>query len=160
VIRHRFWPTVLMVLLLVGVVSLWAGTRGKSLFITETDQGRLYQGTYTLQIAFSHATDCSANVTTARVGQMCIDLDDNKLWVCDNPGTGGNTTYCDSSAEWAGIRAIVANELQCATPPCNIVLDAATGQKISLQINSTEYAKVEAGLISFPNNSRSIYRCL
>jgi len=45
-------------------------------------------------------TDCTTNVTTASLGQICTDLDDNQLWVCVNPSAGGVSTVCDVPGDW------------------------------------------------------------
>lgn len=44
--------------------------------------------------ALTHATDCTTNVT-AKIGELCVDLDDYKLWIC--VPTSGD---CDTAGEW------------------------------------------------------------
>ena len=46
------------------------------------------------KISFEHATDCTANIT-GKDRQLCVDLDDGKIWRCE-PSAGD----CDTAAEW------------------------------------------------------------
>ena len=54
-----------------------------------------------LEATLSHATDCtSGGITTAVVGELCMDLDDGRLWGCNLPAAAGSATVCDSPADW------------------------------------------------------------
>jgi hypothetical protein len=56
-------------------------------------------------VPLTHATDCTTGITTAYQDQMCVDLDDGKVWICKTPGAGGATDVagnplCNQSFEW------------------------------------------------------------
>jgi hypothetical protein len=56
-------------------------------------------------VPLTHATDCTTGITTAYQDQMCVDLDDGKVWICKTPGAGGATDIdgnplCNQPSEW------------------------------------------------------------
>jgi hypothetical protein len=56
-------------------------------------------------VPLTHATDCTTGITTAYQDQMCVDLDDGKVWICKTPGAGGATDVadnplCNQPSEW------------------------------------------------------------
>ncbi len=58
------------------------------------------QSTTALETEFTHATDCTTGVTTARQGQKCIDLDTFSQWYCATPVGGTSDTLCDEADDW------------------------------------------------------------
>lgn len=68
------------------------------LFITDTGYAILpIQGFQQLQIVFTHATSCPDNVMNARPGNTCIDLDDKRVWQCNN------SPLCSAPGHWINL---------------------------------------------------------
>ena len=56
------------------------------------------------KVSFEHATDCPNNAPDAKARQLCVDLDDGRIWRCEP--TAGD---CDTAAEWV-LAAMVCDE--------------------------------------------------
>ena len=50
------------------------------------------------RISFEHATDCPNNAPDAKARQLCVDLDDGRVWRCEP--TAGD---CDTAGEWKAV---------------------------------------------------------
>ena len=70
----------------------------------------------------SHATGCPTGVTTARLNELCRDVDDGRLWTCRTPEAGGTTTVCDAAGEWVAMNAVNTTSANAptATDACSV----------------------------------------
>jgi len=79
-------------------------------------------------------TDCPTNVTTASLGQICTDLDDNQLWICTNPAAGGSPTVCDVPGDW-GAKANPASSWQ-AVMDAGSIFGGAISQATAMKVGN------------------------
>jgi hypothetical protein len=81
-------------------------TDGASVFNTTLDRLQLGAGgaSRTIPFLWTHATDCTANVTLAVLGEDCMDVDSGVKWTCLTPAAGGaSASYCDQAVEWVAV---------------------------------------------------------
>lgn len=91
----------------------------------------------------SHATSCPDNITTATLGDTCLDLDESgtepgrqKLWTCTLPGNdvgAGSASFCDEPGNWTGGTALALDGDQTLT---YLLSD---GSKVIRYCNDTDY---------------------
>ena len=90
------------------------------------------------KIQHEHATDCTTNVT-GKDRQLCVDLDDGRIWRCE-PATGD----CDTAPEWKSIGVIVINDS--ITFDGAIDLITSSNGDIDLSPNGTGETNVNSAL--------------
>lgn len=161
--RRRFREVVAALVLAPAWVALWtlafapaalaqgtAGTQGLPTVLT----GRTISGNSNDLSIRTHATDCTGQ-TDGVAGELCVDLDDGKLWRCE-PSAGA----CDTAGEWkrgvyivtqsAGTSEIVAYAVNvtggitrsCTSGVCTWSLDAS--------VYTTDDSIVPASMTNLP----------